>query len=217
MKSLTSLPRLICTPAVLALYASAAAAQTPGLPVLQNAFANPGIAVAANFGSGSGQSFFGAAGSWGVGGGKLGLSAAAGVQRGGGSTRGAYGARASSTLWSSSGGALAVGAFAGVGGAPRTRLNNVVNNPAVMIIPVGASVGYRRAIGSRGISAYASPMFRWVRATSDSAVTTSGFRAGLGIDVGLSSSLGASIGTEIGAGGGGGSMIGAAITFAPGR
>src|SRR5207302_7015863 len=50
------------------------AAQVPGTPVLQNAFLNPGLAVAANFASASGQSFFGAAASLGLGGGKLQVS-----------------------------------------------------------------------------------------------------------------------------------------------
>ena len=82
--------------------AASAAAQVPGAPVLQNAFANPGLAIAANFGGGAGQSFYGAAGALGLGGGKLQVSGAAGAAHANGATRGAYGARLSASIWSSS-------------------------------------------------------------------------------------------------------------------
>ena len=55
-------------------------AQVPGVAVLQNAFTSRGLAFAGNFGSSSGQSFFGAAAGWGHGERFL-LSGAAGVQR----------------------------------------------------------------------------------------------------------------------------------------
>src|SRR5437763_3625286 len=72
--------------------AASAAAQVPGAPVLQNAFANTGLAVAANFGGGGGQTFYGAAAALGLGGGRLQLSGAAGASHAKTSTRGAYGA-----------------------------------------------------------------------------------------------------------------------------
>jgi len=53
--------RLVSAACAIAIGAAGVGAQVPGAPVLQNAFANPGIAVAANFGGGSGQSFYGAA------------------------------------------------------------------------------------------------------------------------------------------------------------
>lgn len=189
--------------------------------MLQNAFANPGIAVAANLGGGGGQSFYGAAAAYGLMTGKLQISGAAGVARGNGSSRGAYGARAAYSAWSSSGGALGVGAFAGVGGAPSTKLNNAVNNAAVMNVPAGLSVGYRRALGSRGISAYASPFYRWTRATVGTTTASSGnMRVSLGLDLGVSSSLGVTVGTELGgknADGSSSGSFGAAVSFVPGR
>jgi len=103
------------------------AAQVPGAPVLQNAFANPGLALAANFGGGGGQSFYGAAAAWGLGGGKFLVSGAAGVGRSNGSARGAYGGRAAMSVWSTSGGSLGLAAFAGIGGAPSTKQDGIVN------------------------------------------------------------------------------------------
>jgi len=108
-----------CT-AVILLSPAVAVAQVPGTPVLQNAFANPGLAIAVNYGGGSGQSYYGAAAAYGMGSGKIQLSAGAGAERANGATRGAYGARAAMNVWNSSGGALGAGAFVGFGGAPRT-------------------------------------------------------------------------------------------------
>lgn len=199
---------------------SAAEAQVPGVAVLQNAFTSRGLAFAGNFGSSSGQSFFGGAAGWGLGE-RFQVSAAAGAQRSNGAMRGAYGGRATMGVWSSSGGALGAAAFVGVGGAARTRDGSVVTNPAVMSIPAGVSVGYRRGMGARrSISAYASPFYNWARVDSGVVASTGAFRASVGVDVGLSANLGASIGGEFGAGRGSssrGGVLGAAITFVPGR
>src|SRR5688572_29008473 len=78
-------------------------AQVPGLPVAQNAFTGRGLAIAGNFGSGGGQSFYGAAVGWGLGN-RLMVSAAAGAQRAHEATRGAYGGRAAFNAWTSAGG-----------------------------------------------------------------------------------------------------------------
>lgn len=208
--------------------ASAASAQTPGLPVLQNAFANPGLAFAANIGSGSGQSFFGAAAALGLGGGRLLVSGAAGAQRGNDATRGAYGGRVSGTLWTSPGGSLGLGAFVGFGGAPRTRgENDVTTNPAVMTVPAGVSVGYRRPLGARrGFSVYASPMYRWTRATANDVTAndvtaSSGAVAGaVGVDFAVTPSIGVTAGADFGKASGAtstNSVFGFAISFVPGR
>src|SRR4051812_30590984 len=166
--------RLVSAACAIAIGAAGVGAQVPGAPVLQNAFANPGIAVAANFGGGSGQSFYGAAAAYGLMSGKLQISGAAGVSRANGCSRGAYGGRAAFSVWSSSGGALGLGAFAGVGGAPSTKADGIVNNAAITSIPAGVSVGYRRALGSRGLSAYASPFYRWTRADFGPTTASSG-------------------------------------------
>lgn len=206
-------------------FASNAAAQVPGVPVLQNAFSNPGLAVAANFGSGSGQSYYGVAAAWGMGSeGALSISGAAGAQRGNDATRGAYGARVAARLWSSAGGGLGAGGFVGFGGAPRTRTGSLVTNPAVLTIPAGVSVGYRRALGrTRGMSVYLSPFYRWVRTASDSVVSSGALRVAGGVDFSFSSSLGVTVGGDVGGAGksSGGSKsasgaLGVAISFVPG-
>jgi hypothetical protein len=201
--------------------AAIGAAQVPGAPVLQNAFANPGIAIAANFAGGSGQSFYGAAAAWGLWNGRFQVSGAAGVSRSNGSTRGAYGGRAAMSLWSTSGGALGLGAFAGIGGSPSTKAEGVVNNPAVTNIPAGVTIGYRHTLGSRGFSAYASPLYRWTHADfGPTTESTGALRVAAGIDFGLSTSLGVTVGGEFGgntADGKSSGLFGAAISFVPGR
>ncbi|MGH7637066.1 MAG: hypothetical protein ACREOK_05390 [Gemmatimonadaceae bacterium] len=189
--------------------------------MLQNAFANPGLAVAANFGGGGGQSLFALAAGWGLGE-RILLSAAAGAQRANDATRGAYGGRASMNAWTSAGGggSLGVAAFAGVGGAPRTRSDGVMTNAAIFTIPVGLSLGYRKNLGTtRGISAYASPMYRWTRLTTDDdgTVSDSNFRFALGLDFSFNPSLGVTVGGEFGSRSSeGSSTLGAAVSWVPG-
>lgn len=198
---------------------SSAAAQIPGAPVLQNAFANPGLAVAANFGGGSGQSLFALAAGWGLGSGRFLLSGAAGAQRSNQSTRGAYGARASMTAWTSAGGSLGAAVFAGVGGAPRTRREAEMTNPAVFTVPAGITAGYRRNVGeTRGISAYVSPMYRWTRVTTDDDGTASegNFRVAVGLDFSFNPALGITVGADMGSGDAGTSTLGAAVSWVPG-
>lgn len=198
---------------------SSASGQIPGAPVLQNAFANPGLSVAANFGGGGGQSLFALAAGWGLGSGRFLLSGAAGAQRSNEATRGAYGARASMTAWTSAGGGLGVAAFAGAGGAPRTRNETGMTNPAVFAIPAGITAGYRRNIGTnRGISAYVSPMYRWVRVTTDdgASITEGNFRGAVGLDFSFNPSLGVTVGADFGSGETGESTLGAAVSWVPG-
>ena len=196
-----------------------AQAQVPGLPVLQNAFSNRGLAFAANFGAGTGQSYYGAAAAWGLGAtGAFLVSGAAGAQRVNEATRGAYGARASFRLWESAGG-LGAAAFAGVGGAMRTTNASVVTNPAIVTAPVGASLGYRRAIGTkRGISAYVSPYYGWTRVDSGTVASSGSFRVSGGVDFSISPAMGITVGGEGGGSSGGKSTaaFGAGFTFVPG-
>jgi hypothetical protein len=201
-----------------ALCAAQAVAQVPGLPVLQNAFSNPGLAFAANLGGGSGQSFYGAAAAWGLRGGAFTLSGAAGAQNANDASRGAYGARVAARVWSSAGGSLGLGGFAGFGGAPRTRAGAIVTNPAVATIPVGLSAGYRRSMGStRGLSAYVSPFYRWTRVDSGTVLTSGTIRFSAGLDFSVSTSIGVTFGGEFGGSGGGNSgLFGGAISFVPG-
>ena len=226
-------PRLIARGAftglaLMCLMTAAVEAQMPGVPVLQNAFTNRGLAFAANFGGGGGQSVYGAAVAWGLGGtpdgdGRLSVAAGAAAQRANEATRGAYGARAAARLWSSAGGALGFGAFAGFGGAPRTRAaaTATVTNPAVMIVPVGLSASYRRALGARrGMSVYASPFYRWSRAEANTVVSSGTIRFSAGLDFAFSRALGLTVGGEFGGKTNGNSetsTIGGGISFIPGR
>lgn len=195
-------------------------AQVPSLPVLQNAFSSPGFAVAANVGGGSGQTFYGAAAGWGMGRiATLSISGAAGAERSNGETRGAYGGRLAARVWSND--ALGVGAFVGFGGAPRTRSDSIVTNPAQAMVPLGATVAYRRALGNvRGFAVYLSPFYQWTRSDSgDGTVNSSAFRVSAGLDFAFSPSFGLTFGGEFG-----GSqdddrsgLIGGALSFVPGR
>lgn len=204
--------------------AAHAAAQVPGVPVLQNAFLNSGLAFAANIGGGgsggsggSGRGFFGAAAGWGVRGGKFQLSAAAGAERSRGVSRGAYGAKVAANVWNSRGGSLGAGAFVGVGGAPAARTDDVVTNPAVTTLPAGISIGYKRPMGaSRGLSVFAAPMYAYTRSDSGAVVAKSAFAFSAGVDFAFSQSFGITAGGEFG-GGGRSSSFGGGITYVPGR
>jgi|SRR5688500_9667545 len=213
----------LCTPLTLAFAYSSLGAQVPAVPVLQNAFLNPGLGIAANVAGGGGQSFYGLAAGWGLGGGRFLVSGAAGALRAEGATRGAYGGRVAATVWSGKGGSLGAGAFAGVGGAPGTRTNATTTSASILNVPVGVTVGYRRALGTkRGLSAYVSPLYRWTRADDDGVVTTSGtVRAAFGMDFSISPSIGATVGGELGRSSAsrrsGTGTLGAAVTFVPGR
>lgn len=209
--------RLVLVAALIA--ANGAGAQIPGAPVLQNAFANQGLAFAANFGSGGDQSLFAVAAGWGLGSGRILVSGAAGAQRINETTRGAYGARASATVWTSGGGSLGVGAFAGIGGAPRTRAEGVTTNAALMTIPAGVTAAWRRPMGtSRGFSAYVSPLYRWSRVTTDDAGSASegNVRFAGGVDFSFNPSLGVTLGGELGSGDTGATLLGLAISWVPG-
>jgi hypothetical protein len=213
-----ALPALVA----LAVLGTSLGAQVPGAPVLQNAFTNPGLAFAANFGTGGGQSFFGAAAGWGLGGGRILVSGAAGVQRANDASRGAYGARVAATAWTSAGGALGVAAFGGIGGAPRSKNESgVETNPALLNIPVGLTVGYRRALGEkRGFSVYASPIYSWTRATiGDISESAGNFAGAVGLDFALTQSIGLTAGGQFGksAGDDNGSLLGFAVSFVPRR
>lgn len=174
--------------------AGTASAQMPGLPVLQNAFANSGIAVGLNAGTApEGQAYALAAG-WGRGriilGGGIGMTAATG------DNGLAYGARLAVPVWSMAGGSIGFAAFAGAGGA-------VAKDANIVQVPLGASVGWRRALGrTRGFSVYAAPHYAWIRDSRvDSAAVTGGrFRAAVGLDVGITPRLGVTLGVEGGQG-----------------
>lgn len=213
-------------------------AQTPGLAVLQNAWANPGITAAVDAGFGGGTSTFAGAAAWAPSSARFQLSIAAGIRNASGTgAAGTGGARVAVPFWSTSGGKLGVAGFAGIGSSKLASDTNVAGGSAVLSqLPIGLSVGYRMRLGAtRGISAYASPFYAlWRRdlPAVDSTATrpavpgvknTSGlFRIGLGVDVGVTSRLGITGGVELGAtranGAGPGGTIGTvAASWAFGR
>jgi hypothetical protein len=179
---------LVIVPAILP-------AQMPGAPVLQNAWATPGFVVAANFAGGSGSSVWAAAASWGPGDSiaRFALSGGGGTQSvSGGTSRGVYGARIAMSLAQMMGGKLGLGVFGGVGGGAGGSGDTTAIKT---LMPVGVSIGFRQAMGSRGFSVYGSPSLQRASGTAGS---SSRVRFGLGLDVGLSTNFGVTGGVEFG-------------------
>ena len=216
----------------LGLLATSANAQMPGVPVLQNAFANPGFAAAANFGSGSGSNSFGGAAAFAAASGRLQFSGGLGLfTPKNGNGRFAYGARVFAPLMGggNTGGKFGIGVFAGIGGSGSGRSTvaataDSTTANSVTLIPVGASASYRMAIGtSHGFSVYASPIFTWYNKGGSGAGTGNVMRVSLGADVGITPSIGITLGTEFGGNaaehtlGPRGTIFGAGLSFAFGR
>jgi len=87
--------------------------------------------------------------------------------------------------------------------------------------PIGAAVGYRKAIGSNhGVSVYATPSYVFFTGGTK---TENLFRAAIGADVGITSSFGATAGVEFGQtrprgfGGPSGTSYGVGVSYAFGR
>jgi hypothetical protein len=205
----------------LTVLATSAAAQLPGVPVLQNAWATPGVMIAANGGGTSSRSTVAAAASWAPTA-RFQLSAGAGYQTGrsvGSSI--AYGARVAIPFVPSTS-PIGFALFAGVGGTASHRNQAIVpafdsvTNSAE--IPVGAALGWCQRGGSgRGFSLFAAPAL--VFYTGGSAPDNL-FRLALGADVGLTDSWGISAGLDVGqsrpraVGGPGGPQFGVGVSRA---
>ncbi|MEP7067068.1 MAG: hypothetical protein ABI889_13615 [Gemmatimonadota bacterium] len=176
-------------------FVSLAQGQMLGAPVLQNAFANPGITVGADFGSGDNISSYGAAVSWAPLTAKYALSGGiAYLNPKFGSGTATYGARLMVPVFHY-GSQIGVAPFVGMGGATMSGVTE-------WQIPVGISAGYRRALGAsgRGISAYVSPFYSWARVRESGATSTHGlFRVALGVDAAVLPQVGVSVGYETGA------------------
>lgn len=175
---------------------SPAAAQMPATPVLQNAWANAGITIAADYGKARDGSAIAGALAWAPTQSRFQLSAGAGVIRADtGGSQGGYGARLSIPLMSFASGSLGTAIFGGVGvtsGAGVTNSN----------FPVGVAVGFRHALGAtRGISAYVAPFYVISRINGDSSskVTGGAVRASVGLDVTIAPQIGLTVGYEAGA------------------
>ena len=189
----------------------------PGLPVLQNAFANPGLTAAFDYGHPSHGSTYALAAAWAPGAGRFQLSAGVGSYAPpSGSSTVSYGARiAIPVLTFMANKSLGVGIFGGAGGAS-------VSGTTLMQVPVGVSVGYRRPVGAtRAISVYAAPFYDWTRASASGTSASAGlFRVSAGLDFAVTSSIGVTIGVEGGgtakAGNPGpdGSILGVGVSYA---
>jgi hypothetical protein len=201
-------------------YAASADAQMPGMPVLQNAWASPGLVGALDIGGGSdGTTYAGAIG-WTPGSGRFQLSAGIGARSVTGSgSRTAYGARLALPFGGASS-TFGFAAFAGLGGSSGgTKTTD--STASTTQIPLGAAIGWRRGIGSNhGISVYADPSYVLYSGGSKSGGL---FRAAIGADVGVTSSLGATVGVDFGGtrargfGGPSGTQYGLGVSYAFGK
>jgi hypothetical protein len=201
----------------------AAQAQMPGAPVLQNAWATPGIVAAVDIAGGSDGTVYAAAASWTPGSGRFQLSGGGGFRTvTGGGNGGVYGIRAAIPLGGASG-SFGFGAFAGIGGGSATHKTNAfvdsVANTAE--IPVGAAVGWRHAIGAtHGLSVYATPSYVFFTGGKK---TDGLVRVGIGADVGITKAIGATVGADFGGtrprgfGGPSGSLFGVGLSYALGH
>ena len=190
---------LRCLAAASMLGAVPATAQMPATPVLQNAWANSGITIAANYGRVTGASAIAGALAWAPTNARFQLSIGGGAVRvDSGAGSGGYGARLSVPLVEFASGSIGTAVFGGVGffGRKGVRESN---------FPVGLSLGWRHALGTtRAISAYVAPFYLLSRrkGTVDSVTINeraSVIRASVGVDVTLASRLGMTIGYESGA------------------
>lgn len=166
--------------------------QMPGLPIFQNAFANPGITAGLNYGRASELTGYGVAGAWAPGSARLVLSGGAGrVTPATGKGTTAYGARIAVPVVRLMNGSVGLGAFGGVGGASQSSTSIVV---------AGISAGYRRSIGSLGFSVHAAPSYQRASVSAGGLTASAAMmRVSAGVDVSFGGRYGATIGVETGA------------------
>lgn len=171
-------------------------AQMPATPVLQNAWANSGITIAADYGKAQDASAFAGAVAWSPRESRFQLSAGAGVVRvDSGGSQGGYGGRLSIPLLSFASGNLGTAIFGGVGVTSG-------NGRTISTFPIGVALGFRHALGAtRGISAYVAPFYEITRNKGDSLLDASGrtVRASVGLDVTVAPQIGVTVGYETGA------------------
>lgn len=176
---------------LLCFVAPRAAAQMPGLPVLQNAFANPGITVGLNYGRATELTGYGAAAAWAPGSARFVLSAGIGTATPDSGERAtSYGARVTVPLMRLMGDAFGLGAFGGFGGASQAKMSLIV---------AGVSAGYRRPIRSLGFSVHGAPSYQRASVSVGGTTVSAGvIRFSAGADVSFGGRYGATIGIETG-------------------
>lgn len=203
------------------------AAQMPGVPTLQNAWANPGITAAINGGFGGGSKALGAAAAWAPRSGRYQLSAGAGYRQSDDQGNGvAFGARLALPVFSFADGAFGVAGFVGVGAAREPEWRTASGEGGTVAqVPIGAAIGYRRAFGFiRGASVYGAPFYALNRITvGDSSWNRSAFRFSVGTDIGITDRIGVTAGAELGSSAGPGepgatgAVYGLGVSMAFGR
>lgn len=171
-------------------------AQMPATPVLQNAWANAGITIAADYGKAKSASAFAGALAWAPRESRFQLSAGAGAVRAdSGGSQGAYGARLSIPLLSFASGNLGTAIFGGVGVTSKSGVTQAS-------FPIGVALGFRHALGTtRGISAYVAPFYMISRSKGDTLVKATGaaVRGSVGLDITVARQIGLTVGYETGA------------------
>ncbi len=193
--------------------AAPAFAQMPGLPTLQNAFTNPGLAAAVNYGSSNDFSSIGVAGAWTPTSNRFQVTGglAAVSPDGEGDRATGVAARAAvpiRTRWTGPQSSFGAALFAGIGGAWRS-------GGGLIALPVGGSASYRRRLGeARAISLYVAPYFQWTRRTGDGLGEATAslqdptaerrddsdlIRTSIGVDFLATSRLSVSVGYDLGA------------------
>jgi hypothetical protein len=173
-----------------------AVGQLPGAPLLQNAWASPGIVAAANYGGSSDGSVFAGAVAWSPASAQFQISGGAGVRSltNAGSNF-AYGLRVAVPVFGLDR-PIGVAVFAGIGGGSSQNGAFPDSSASTGQVPVGASIGWRRAVGSgRGFSVYATPAFVYQFGGSETAGL---FRLGIGLDFGITQVFGVTGGVDFG-------------------
>lgn len=197
MNAIMSLRRHILSfTAVVSLGAlSSVSAQLPGVPVLQNAFANPGLTIGVNYGQSDESKGYAGALAWSPASTRFQLTGGFGAFKPDEGDRAwAWGARAAVPLTQTMmAGKVGIGAFAGVGGASQDEVS-------LLHVPAGASIAWRTRLGERrGISLYAAPFYSWTRVSFDEESQSKGLvRASVGVDVAVVPALGITVGYEFG-------------------
>lgn len=205
-------------------------AQLPNAPILQNAWATPGIVGALNVAGSSDGSVYAAAAGWSPGSGRFQLSGGLGLQnRTGTGTKAAYGVRAAIPFGGASS-TFGFAAFAGIGGGGTNSISvadtlgrplKADSIPWTTQIPIGAAIGWRHAIGAtHGLSVYATPAYVFYTGGSKNGGL---FRAAIGADVGITKAIGATAGVDFGSsrprglGGPSTAQYGLGVSYAFGR
>jgi hypothetical protein len=173
--------------------------QLPGTPVLQNAWATPGLSAAVNVGGGADGATYAGALAWAPRTSRFQLSGGGGVQstKSDGS-RGVYGVRLAVPF---GGAASSIGfaGFAGIGGGTNGKKTNTLPNDSLAStseVPLGVAVGWRHSVGAdHGFSVYAAPAFVLF---SGGTKSDGLFRASVGADAGITRALGVTLGVEFG-------------------